>query len=243
MICVMGTRVVRLPARILVLTVLAGAVGACSPISPAPPTATPSAAAIKPSYTLAPPTPSLSAVGSPAPGPHARPYAAADIHGLFVDAGPGFPAELRTEATAEALANVIWSFDGRPFRTVWLTGSCESGRCEVSATGLPHFAASVDEVDVYTLVLDQASGIYSQPSPPYLRGFPPQLVDGLDRQAKALDVRGEFRDKPLLGVEWQIPPPDDAFLLRYGNGNEEQDPTIRVILARRDGRLVSISTE
>lgn len=211
-------RVVRLPTRILVLAVLAGSVGACSPISPVPPTATPSAATVKPSYTLAPPTPSLSAVGSPAPGPPVRPYATADIHGLFVDAGPGFPAELRTEATAEALANVIWSFDGRPFRTVWLTGSCESGRCEVS-------------------------GIYSQPSPPYLRGFPPQLVDGLDRQAKALDVRGEFRDKPLLGVEWQIPPPDDAFLLRYGNGNEEQDPTIRVILARRDGRLVSISTE
>lgn len=234
---------VRLLIRLLVVAVLAGPVGACSPTSPALPTATPSAAAVKPSYTLAPPTPSLSAAGSPATGPPAHPYSAADIQGLFVGAGPGFPAELRTAPTAEALANAIWSFDGQPFRTVWLDGSCESGRCEFSATGLPRFAASVDDVDVYTLVLDQASGIYSEPSRPSLHGFPPQLVDELDTLAKALDVQGRFKDKPLLGVEWQIPPPDDAFVLRYGDGNEELDPTVRVVLARGDGRLVSITTE
>jgi hypothetical protein len=222
--------------------VLVGLLVACAPSSPTPLVSSATGAPTKPSYTLAPPTPSLSPIESPGAGPPGVPYSATDIEALLQGAPRGFPPELKTPETAAAFASRIWSFDGRPFRTLWFDGSCESGRCEINATGLPAFAPTVDDVDVFTLVLDQSNGIYSEPSPPSLRGLPPDLAPKLDALARSLDTQGQFKSKSLLGVEWLIPPPDDAFALRYGNGNEEQDPTAVVVLSRSLGRIISVTT-
>ena len=229
--------------QVLAVALAIGFAAACAQANPPLPKSTSSPALTKAPYTLPPPTPSLVAIGSPGLRPPGLPYSSADVATLLQAAPRGFPVELKTEATAEAFASRIWSFDGQPFRRLLFDGSCESRRCEVSATGLPAFASTLDQVDVFTLVLDQASGIYSEPSPPTLRGLPQDLVPTLDEGARGLDAKGEFKAKPLLGVEWLIPPPVDAFVLRYGNGNEEQDPTLLVVLSRAQGKILSITSQ
>ena len=222
---------------------IAGLVGACASTSPPANTIEPADAPSKAPYTLAPSPPSQVPIASGAAGPPGRPYVAGDLAELMKGAPRGFPDQLRTQATSEAFATRMWSFDGQPFRTVWFDGSCESGRCELSATGLPAFASTVDAIDTFTLVLDQASGIYSEPSPPTLRGFPQDLVATLDSKAPALDGLGQLKTKPLLGAEWLIPPPDAAFALRYGNGDEELDPTLIVVYSRSMDRILSITNQ
>jgi hypothetical protein len=39
--------------------------------------------------------------------------------------------------------------------------------------------------------------------------------------------------RELLGVEWKLPPPEDAYILRYGKGNEEGDSTLLVTVDRK----------
>jgi len=190
--------------------------------------------------TFPPPTPTLSPAGTVDPSGPGQPYGAADLQPYFANAPEGFPNVLKTQQVAEALAGRIWSFDGQPYRMAWLDGSCESGRCEVSFTGLPVFAPTPDTEDVFFVTLDQRSGIFSETHEPSLKGFPPNLVDRLDTLARSLDTKGTFSGLPLLGSEWVIPPPDDAFTLRYGRGNEEGDPTYLVTLSRADRRILTI---
>lgn len=201
-----------------------------------------SAAPIKASYTLAPPTPTLSPQGTAGPDGPGQPYAAGDIQPFLERAPIGFPDELRTPFVAAAVADRVWSYDGRPYRDVLFGGSCESEICEFSVTGLPTFAPTHDASDTWFLRLDRRTGLISTHGAPSLKGFPPELVPELDSLARSLDVDGRLTDLALLGAQWSIPPPGDAFQLRYGKGLEEGDPTLLVTLSRSERVLLSIES-
>lgn len=180
--------------------------------------------------------------GTAGPGWPAQPYAASDIRPFLERAPIGFPDELRTPFVAAAVADGLWSYDGRPYRDVLFGGSCESGICEFSVTGLPSFAPTHDTSDTWFLRLDRRTGLISTQGPPSLNGFPPERVPELDSLARSLDADGRFGDLGLLGAQWSIPPPAGAFELRYGKGLEESDPTLVVTVSRTDRVILPIET-
>jgi hypothetical protein len=144
---------------------------------------------------------------------------------------------------ASTLATSIWTYDGLPYRELWVQGSCnEDGalQCEVTVSGLPGFVASRDNED--TWMFELKSGIVRPPSLPQLRGFPADLDGRLDGLARSL-VKGDLLDGlSLLGVEWMLPPPDDGYVLRYGTGGEE-GPRVVVAVDQRDRQLLGIQQE
>jgi hypothetical protein len=224
--------------RRAILMAMVGVLGAaCGSIVNSPPP-TPKAP-----YTLAPPTPPISAVATVAPTEPGQPYVAEDL-ASYINAAPvGFPTALRTPAVAEALADRIWTFDGQPYRDLWLAGSCENGACEFSATGVPAFARSADVVDAYFLKVNLGSGLFSDGGRPSLKGLPSELVPRLDAIARAHDAAALLADEALLGATWEIPPPAGTFLLRYGRGLEEGDPAAFVTVSLPDEKVLSIRSE
>jgi hypothetical protein len=159
----------------------------------------------------------------------------------------GLPEELRkpelTGPLADVIAATVVTFDGNRYREVSIQGNCAQGvlRCELAVSGLPSFAASWDEQDTYRFLVVDSS--VSAQGDPQRRGFPAILADELDRIARSNDQDGLLSDLPLLGIEWLPAPPADAYLLRYGRGNEEGDPTVMVRLDRQAGRILSIHIE
>lgn len=193
-------------------------------------------------YTQAPPTPTLSRIATVAPTGHGRPYTAEMIAIELQDVPDDFPPELQSAFIAAALADQVWTYDGRPYRQVWIQGSCDDGargRCEVSFTGLPVFAPTIDDVDTYWFVVDLQTPVVGPERGHGLGGFPPDLAPEIDALARLLDTDGRFRNEALLGIDWALPPPDDGFVLRYGDDNEG-DTMIFVTLDRANRQILSI---
>ena len=144
-------------ALILPLIVACGpTVGLVSPSGQAP-TETPwsGLAPTKAPYTAPPPTPPWAPVATPAGMTHGRPYQPADIAAV-IQAMPSFAPALRTPAMtlklASAIASDIWTYDGTPYELLQISGRCDDGprlRCDVFTEGLPGFARTRDDFDLY----------------------------------------------------------------------------------------------
>ena len=203
----------------------------------------------KPPYTLEPPGPTLTAMATVAPTGHGRPYSAADVARMLeanAAARPaGFARELRAPAVMEVMAGVladeIYTFDGRPYQRVVFSASCDQAgvQCDLTMAGVPAFTDDPEVFDSYGWTVAPRVPLVTLTSHA-LRGFPPDLTADLDDLARSLDADNQYRDRPLLGVEWELPPPDDAWVLRYGNGLEEGDPTFLVTIDRVARRLLAI---
>ena len=230
------------PHRLALLALVA--VAGCSIVSLPSPPLTP-----KPTYTAAPPTPTLSPIATAGPADHRRPYDAAAILAVLQDVPQTFPAQLRTpemaQAIADALSAGIWTYDGRPYRELAIRASCGEGgplRCDLSASGLPASAPTRDAEDAYWWEVT-GSGLFRQAGRG-LRGYPAALDAELDELARSLD-QGRLEGLSLLSVEWALPPPDDGYVLRYGTGREEGarnvfitiDRTARQILEQHEETL------
>lgn len=194
-------------------------------------------------YTLAPPTPILSPLSTVAPTGHGRPYTAEMIAVELLDVSYDFPPELQTEFIAAALADRIWTHDGRPYREVWITGSCNDGdrrQCDLTVSGLPAFAPTREREDDYFFAVDLGSGMIRPTTEPGGRGLPPELVPQIEALARALDTDGRLEGMQLRNVRWLPPPPDDAYMLDFGNGGLEGDPRTLVTLDRPNERIISM---
>jgi len=204
----------------------------------------------KPAYTQAPPTPPLTPIATVGPSGPGQPYSAEAIALELQDVSYNFPPQLKapavTEMLAQAIADQLWTYDGSPYREVWIQGSCDEsglGRCELTLSGLPPFAPTIDSQDGYAWSIDLASGLIAPLGRPQLKGYPPELDAELDALARSLDTEGRLAEKGLLGVEWVLAPAEDAYLLRYGKGEEEGDPTLYVTLDRTNKEILAIAQE
>ena len=197
-------------------------------------------------YSAPPPTPTLSPIASAAGHSHGAPYTPDDITATLANVPDSFARELLTPewipVLADALATGIWSYDGRPYRELRLQASCDEGgrlRCDVSASGLPAFAPTRDYKDWYWF--EVRDGLIRATSEPDLRGYPPELEHPLDEIARSQDVEGRLKGLSLLSMAWALPPPDDAYILRYSDGNEEGGATLFVTIDRATGQVVRIA--
>lgn len=219
----------------LVATACGGEVPTRTPVATPMPT--------KAAYTLAPPTPVISAGATAGPMAPARPYTADAMLVYLKAAPPGFPSELRRREVAEALADRVSTYDGRPFRNVSFGGSCENEQCEFTLTGLPDFAPTMDDVDIWMFRKDLRTGVLSEAGRPVLRGLPPGLSEDLDRRVRTLETSGRLQGLELLGAEWLTSPAEGGYLLRYGRGLEELDPVWLVSIDASKNSIVSVAQE
>ena len=224
-------------ALALAVMMLTFAIG-CAPITDVlgTPETTPKAP-----YTNPPPTPTLSPIATVAPTGHGRPYTPEMMVAELMDVPYNFPRELQTDFVAAALADRIWTFDGRPYRELSISGSCDEGglgRCDLSVSGLPAFAPNRETNDHYYFSVNVQSAVVI-PGASGLEAYPPELGPEVDALVRSLDTERQLQKQGLRGVEWALPPPDDAFRLVYG-GDNEGDLMIYVTLDRANRQILSL---
>ena len=133
---------------------------------------------------------------------------------------------------AAALAGAIWTYDGRPWTTMALGGSCGADSCTVEvAGGVPGGAGD----DAWTFrVTPSTAAVEVLDSD--LRAIPSELVTRLDAAARQADP--SLEGMLLASAEWLPPPDADRFALHYRSGDEEGSPARDVVLDASTGRLV-----
>ena len=205
---------------------------------------TPPPATLKPTYTMPPPTPTLSPLATVGPTGHGRPYTATEMAvALRQDVPYNYPPQLQADWVARALADLVWTYDGRPYRELGIHASCGEPpiRCDLTVQGLPAFAPNWDWSDSYWFEVNMTSGLFAPAGPPSLKGFPPELVPESDALARSLDTEGRLEGVQLKYVAWALPPPDRGFRLIYGPEKYSLDPGFEVLLDYANRRIVSIT--
>ena len=202
--------------RALPLVTLAVLLAACSEVAPSP--STPDlthAASATPSETTTS-SPTAAGVALPEPG---RPFDAATLLAAMRDSRRpgGVPDELETDAVATALAEAIWTVDGRPWTLVSASGSCGPSTCTLELSGAPD-GAQGDDLWVFEVM--PATGSV-QPNSTDLRSIPTDLVGSLDRLARSLEAGAIIDPLILTSARWLPPPDDGQFVLSYRSGGEE----------------------
>lgn len=198
------------------LVALAILLAACNEV--APPSSTPGpirGASAMPSETTTS-SPTGEGVALPEPG---RPFDAATLLAAMRDSRRpgGVPDELETDAIATALADAIWTVDGRPWTLVSASGSCAPSTCTLELSGAPEGALSDD---LWVFEVTPASGSV-QPQGTDLRSIPTDLVGSLDRLARSSAARAIIDPLILTNARWLPPPDDGQFVLSYRSGGEE----------------------
>ena len=207
---------------VLALTVLVATVGsACAaPISSTTPASTPSPTR-EPSVDASPSptgTASQGASGIEPPSPD-RPFDASTLLTAMRDSRRpgGVPDQLETDAIAAALAAATWTFDGRPWTTMAVSGSCGPEACSVElGGGRPN--SHGDDVWVFDVRPTDATIAVTMAE---LRALPNELVPRLDELARSLLPATTFDGLTLTSARWLPPPDDGEFLLAYRGDDEE----------------------
>jgi hypothetical protein len=208
------------PAGLLALVLLTACSQAPSP-SPSP---SPSA------------VPSSSAAPSSAAAEPGQPYAAAEIlEAMRTSPRPdGVPDELETDAIADAVADAIWTFDGEPWDTILIGGSCGEAECLLEVSGARD---GVDGDDLWTFTVDPAQGAVSLEGTE-LRAIPPEVVADLDRLARSLLDEADVAGMSLTTAAWEPPPDGDRYRMSYRSGGEEGSCGLDVVLGARQREIV-----
>lgn len=146
----------------------------------------------------------------------------------------GVPDRLETELLAGRLADAIWTFDGAPWSTFVVGGSCGADVCVVEVAGTRSGGAGED---LWTFDVDPGTGAVGVQSAD-LRALPPRLVASLDELARSLAVESDLDGMLLATARWLPPPQTDRFVLSYRSGGEEGSCAAELTVDARSRRLV-----
>jgi hypothetical protein len=213
-----------------VLTFLATLLGGCVSTPPAPSGSGPGTSAT-----------SAEATSSPAPAPSngyasAQPYTAAEIlAAMRASRRPGgVPDEVEVQAVAAAIADAIWTFDGRPWSTMSAGGSCGELTCTIEIVGTNAGSSGQDLWSFDVMRSDWSVSVARRE----LGAVPDALRDDFDRLARTLVPNGRLDGLVLGAVTWLGPTDANAFELAYRSGNEESSCSIDVVLAPLDRAIL-----
>lgn len=161
---------------------------------------------------------STASVGDVA-GEPGRPFDAAEILDAMRDSRRpgGVPDQVQTEAIAAALADQVWTLDGRPWTSVVAGGSCGADACTLELSGAGPDAAGED---VWVFDVDPTDGSVSVATAD-LHAMPTALAASLDGLARGADEEGLLDGLIVTSVRWLPPPDDGRFVLAYRSGEEE----------------------
>lgn len=209
------------------------ALAACS----STPSPLPSGGAATAAVTVAPSvvTPTA-AIVIPATG---RPYTADQVLAAMRGSRRpgGVPDELETAAVATQLAAAIWTYDGRPYPSLVVGGSCGPATCTLEVNGAPAGAAGTD---LYAFSVTRATGAVEAAASD-LHGYPAALdalIDGVVRDR--LDP-ASVEGLAMTGAAWQPPPRAGWFLVAYRSGGEEGSPGFDILVDLPAAEIVQTS--
>ena len=148
----------------------------------------------------------------------------------------GVPEELWTDDIASAVADLVWTFDGRPWDAIAASGSCGGATCTLELAGSQEDAAGED---VWVFEVQPAAGAVSVASAD-LHAVPADRVDALDSAARAAAGDDLPDDLALTAVRW-LPPPDTGFTLAYRSGDEEGSCSVDVVLDATASRVEDLT--
>lgn len=199
-----------------------------------------------PGSAAASPAPSASAATSAAadsPSPvqaaasPGRPYGPEALLVAMADSRRpgGVPDQLETDAVASALAEAIWTWDGAPWQTMSVGGSCAPGGCSLDVAGSP---AGTAGVDLYSFQIDPAGSVQLVAAD--LHGYPAELDPELDALARSGIDADRLEGLQLLAAGWLPPPDDGRYRLAYRSGGEEGSPGLDVLVDLETGAVLSV---
>ena len=171
----------------------------------------------------------LAACGAPDPSPSARAPSWASIEpGRPFDGETiltamresrrpgGVPDGIETPAIAADVAEIITTFDGEPWSTLSIGGSCGPSACTLDVSGSRPDALGED---VWALSVEATTGqvsvIDSQ-----LGSVPHDVVELADQAVRASRSGMQVTDMVIGAVSW-TPPPQARLVLAYRSGDEE----------------------
>ncbi len=216
-----------------VTALVIAATAACTAEAPVPASPTPTPTSV-PTATASPdatpsPTPSQtqgpSGVELPAVG---TPFDAATVLTAMRDSRRpgGVPDQLETDAIASALAAATWTFDGQPWTTMAVSGSCGPEACTVELAGA---RPGSHGDDVWIFEVRPAQGLVSVTSAE-LRGMPNELLPSLDELARSLAPPATLDGLLLTSARWLAPPEIGRFALAYRGEGEEGSCSVDLTL-------------
>jgi hypothetical protein len=129
----------------------------------------------------------------------------------------GVPDELETEGIAGAVADEIWTYEGQPWTTMAVVGSCGPQSCTLEVAGA---APGAQSDDVWVFAVTPATGEVRLEAAE-LGSVHPEVVAALDEMARALDEAGSLDGMVLASASWLPPPNAGQFDLSYRSGGEE----------------------
>jgi hypothetical protein len=205
---------------------------ACTSDASAPATSPTPAPSEAPETRTAPGNPS--AIASPgldeplpavSPG---RPYdAQAVLAAMRASARPGgVPDQLETDAVAAAVAEQLWTWDGRPYPLLQAGGACGPQACSLELAGAPRGAAGAD-LYVFS-VLPASSTVRLEAAD--LHGYPARLDRQLDALVRRRLPAADLAGLALAAASWQPPPDETVMVAAYRSGGEEGAPAVDVVV-------------
>ena len=173
----------------------------------------------------------------PTPG---RPFDAAAILTILRESQrpDGVAPELLTDSVASAVADAVWTFDGRPWTTADATGTCGPAICTLEVAGTRPGARGDD---LWVLEVDRASGRL-EVGTAVLQGLPAQLVGELDAVARPIAPAGILDDALLTGVRWLPPPATGSFVLGYRTGGDEGSCAVDLTIDAGAPEILDVQT-
>jgi len=142
----------------------------------------------------------------------------------------GVPDALETDAVASAVADAIWTLDGRPWATPVAGGSCGPETCTLELSGA---ATGTEADDLWVFDVDPGTGAVRVASAE-LRSLPAGLAADLDSLVRSLIDPAALEGLMVTSARWLPPPADGQFVLSYRSGGEEggscgTDVTVHVL--------------
>jgi hypothetical protein len=133
-----------------------------------------------------------------------------------------------------AVSVQLWTWSGRPWTRVSISGACTPDACTLEIAGTP---ADADESDVYTLTIDPGPGSASVITAD-LHGLPRDMWTDLDRIARDGVGVADLDGLELGSVRWFPPPDHHQFALAYRSGGEEGARALDVLVDLSSGEVL-----
>ncbi|MEO8247548.1 MAG: hypothetical protein ABI622_10565 [Chloroflexota bacterium] len=146
----------------------------------------------------------------------------------------GVPDQLETGSVAAELATAIWTYDGRPYPSLMVSGSCGPERCALEVSGAPAGAAGAD---LYAFNVVPATGAVELLAAD-LHGYPGGVDTILDRVARDALQPEMLNGLGLTAATWLLPPRIGFFRAAYRSGGEEGSPGLDVLIDLTLGTVV-----
>ena len=221
----------------MLVSTACSASGPVVPTVPGPTSSIESDDPIEPSARLVEPTaapPSFIAIDLPPPG---RPLDAATLLAAMRDSRRpgGVPDQVETDAIAGALASMIWTFDGGPWTTMAVGGSCGPENCTLEVAGS---RTGMSGEDLWVFAVVPATGSVAVVSSE-LRSVPDDLLLRIDELTRSIVQAGRLDGMLLTSARWLPPPETGQFVLSYRSGGEEGSCRVDYTLDAGQATIVS----